>query len=142
MAQSINKVMLLGNLGADPEFRTFDNGDRICNLSVATNTSWREPHGEAWHERTEWHRVTVKSSNLVALCERKARKGSTVFIEGSLETRSWSDSMGNKRWTTEVILRPFRSELKVVGNPKQIKWQAPGPTAEVPSIQINDDIPF
>ena len=118
MAPSINKVMLLGILGADPEFRTFDNGDRICNRSVATNVSWKEPRGETWHERTEWHRVTVRASNLVLLCERKAQKGSTIFLEGSIETRSWSASLDSKLWSTETILRPYRSELKIFGNAK------------------------
>ena len=142
MAQSINKVMILGNLGADPEFRTFDNGYRICNLSVATNLSWREPHGETWHERTEWHRVTVKSSNLVSLCERKAQKGTTVFIEGALETRAWSDSVGNKRWSTEVILRPYRSELKILGNAKTSIAFASPQSASLLSVSLKDDIPF
>jgi single-strand DNA-binding protein len=128
MTQSLNKVMLLGNLGADPDFKTFENGDKICNLSVATNVSWKEPHGETWHERTEWHRVSVKASNLVALCERKAHKGTKVFLEEPLETRSWQDSLGNKRWTTEIILRPYRSELKNLTDTGQR-------TANVPSFQ-------
>ena len=128
MTQSLNKVMLLGNLGADPDFKTFENGDKICNLSVATNVSWKEPHGEMWHERTEWHRVSVKASNLVALCERKAHKGAKVFLEGTLETRSWQDSLDNKRWTTEIILRPYRSELKILTDTGQR-------TANVPSFQ-------
>lgn len=118
MAPSINKVLLLGTLAADPEFRTFDNGDRICNRSVATNVRWKEPRREIWQERTEWRRVTVRASNLVLLCERKAQKGSTVFLEGSIETRSWSDSLDSKRWSTETILRPYRSELKILGNAK------------------------
>ena len=142
MAHSINKVMILGNLGTDPEFRTFDNGDKICNLNVATNISWKEPHGETWHERTEWHRVTVKASNLVALCDRKAQKGSTVFIEGALETRDWIDSSGNKRWSTEIVLRPFRSELKVISNAKTSQIHSPLPTQSPANIEFNDDMPF
>ena len=142
MAQSINKVILLGNLGADPEFKTFDNGDRICNFSLATNVSWREPNGETWHERTEWHKVTVKSKNLVSLCERKAQKGSKVFLEGAIETRSWEDNLGNKRWMTEVILRPFKSELKILrGTP--VKVDVPQPQKSYSSSGITDDvIPF
>ena len=142
MAQSINKVILLGNLGADPEFKTFDNGDRICNFSLATNVSWREPNGETWHERTEWHKVTVKSKNLVSLCERKAQKGSKVFLEGAIETRSWEDNLGNKRWMTEVILRPFRSELKILsGAPGKVDF--PQPQKDHPPSSITDDvIPF
>ena len=142
MAHSINKVMILGNLGTDPEFRTFDNGDKICNLSVATNVSWKEPHGETWHERTEWHRVTVKASNLVALCDRKAQKGSTVFIEGTLETRDWIDAYGNKRWSTEIVLRPFRSELKVVSKAKTSQIHPALPAQRLANIKFNDDIPF
>lgn len=142
MTQSINKVMILGNLGTDPEFRTFENGDKICNLSVATNISWKEPHGETWHERTEWHRVTVKASNLVSLCARKAQKGSTVFVEGALETRNWSDSLGNKRWSTEIILRPYRSELKIIGNAKSTAAKGFTEQSVSRSVHINDDIPF
>jgi len=147
MTQSINKVMLLGNLGADPDFKTFDNGDKICNLSVATNVSWKEPHGETWHERTEWHRVTVKASNLVSLCERKAHKGAKVFLEGALETRSWEDTLGHKRWTTEIILRPFRSELKILSDATQrpsngVEFQTPK-TPPTQTISIPEDsIPF
>ena len=142
MAQSINKVMILGNLGADPEFRTFDNGDRICNLSVATNISWKEPNGETWHERTEWHRVTVKAQNLVSLCERKAQKGSKVFLEGAMKSRSWNDSLGNKRWTTEVILRPYRSELKILSGSNSQYKPIPKDQSFSSAVELNDDIPF
>jgi len=116
MTQSINKIILIGNLGADPQFHMFSNGDKVCRLSVATNTAWKEANSDIWHERTEWHRVNVKSKNLVSLCERKLSKGSKVFIEGMLETRSWDNASGVKQWTTEIVLRPFRSELKILNS--------------------------
>jgi single-strand DNA-binding protein len=142
MAQSLNKVMLLGNLGADPDFKTFENGDKICNLSVATNVSWKEPHGETWHERTEWHQISVKASNLVTLCERKAHKGAKVFLEGTLETRSWQDSLGNKRWATEIILRPYRSELKILTDTGQRTASGPGFQQTNTEITPDEVIPF
>jgi single-strand DNA-binding protein len=116
MTQSINKIILIGNLGVDPQFHVFANGERICRLSVATNTAWKEADSDIWHERTEWHRVNVKSKNLVSLCERKLFKGSKVFIEGMLETRTWDNASCVKQWTTEIVLRPFKSELKILSS--------------------------
>ena len=116
MTQSINKIILIGNLGVDPQFHMFANGDKVCRLSVATNTAWKEANSDIWNERTEWHRVNVKSKNLVSLCERELCKGSKVFIEGMLETRSWDNASGVKLWITEIVLRPFRSELKILSS--------------------------
>ena len=149
MAQSINKVMILGNLGADPEFRTFDNGDRICNLSVATNTSWREPHGEAWHEKTEWHRVVVFNEGLVNVVQQYLKKGAQVYIEGQLNTRKWKDEQsGQDKYSTEVVIQGFNSSLTMLGggNSNNIPSQEISKSTESGSQSIpndlDDDIPF
>lgn len=114
MAGSVNKVILVGNLGRDPEIRTMQSGGRVCNLALATSESWRDKQTGERRERTEWHRVVVFNEGLVNICERFLRKGSKIYIEGQLETRKWQDQSGQERYTTEVVLRPFRSELTML----------------------------
>ncbi|MBV1916854.1 MAG: single-stranded DNA-binding protein, partial [Sphingomonadaceae bacterium] len=102
MAGSLNKVMLIGNLGADPEIRSFQNGGKVCNLRIATSENWKDRDGNR-QERTEWHTVAIFSEGLVKVCENYLRKGSKVFIEGQLQTRKWQDQSGNDRYSTEVV---------------------------------------
>ena len=106
---SVNKVIIVGNLGRDPEVRTFQSGGKVCNLRVATSETWKKD-GER-QERTEWHSVAIFSEPLVRVAEQYLRKGSKVYLEGQLETRKWQDQSGADRYTTEVVLRPYRSEL-------------------------------
>jgi acetolactate synthase small subunit len=111
MAGSVNKVILIGNLGRDPEVRTFQNGGKVCNLRIATSETWRDRNTGERRERTEWHSVAIFNENLVRLAEQYLRKGSKVYIEGKLETRKWQDQSGQDRYSTEVVLRPYAGEL-------------------------------
>ena len=110
MAGSINKVVLVGNLGREPEVRHTNSGQKIVHLSVATSDTWRDKNGER-QERTEWHRVVIFNSNLADVAERLLRKGSKVYIEGSLQTRKFTDASGQEKFSTEIILNPYRGEL-------------------------------
>ena len=114
MAGSVNKVILIGNLGADPDVRTMQSGGRVCNLSVATSKSWKDKNSGERQERTQWHRVVVFNDNIVGVCEKFLKKGSKVYLEGQLETRKWTDNSGVEKYTTEVVLRPFRGELTML----------------------------
>ncbi len=114
MAGSVNKVILIGNLGQDPEVRSFNNGGQVCNLSLATSESWKDKQSGERRERTEWHRVAIFSEPLVRVAQNYLKKGSKVYIEGQLETRKWQDQNGQDRYTTEVVLRPYRSELTML----------------------------
>jgi single-strand DNA-binding protein len=114
MAGSVNKVILIGNLGRDPEIRTMQSGGRVANLSVATSESWRDKASGERKERTEWHRVVVFNENLVRLCESYLRKGSKIYVEGQIETRKWQDQSGQERYSTEIVLRPFRGEITML----------------------------
>jgi single-strand DNA-binding protein len=114
MAGSVNKVILIGNLGQDPEVRTFGNGGKVCNLRIATSETWRDKNSGERKERTEWHSVAIFSEPLVRVAEQYLRKGAKVYIEGQLETRKWQDQSGADRYATEVVLRPFRSELTML----------------------------
>jgi single-strand DNA-binding protein len=114
MAGSVNKVILIGNLGRDPEVRTFPSGGKVANLRIATSESWRDKQSGERKERTEWHSVAIYSEPLVRVAEQYLKKGSKVYIEGQLETRKWQDQSGADRYTTEVALRPFRSELTML----------------------------
>ncbi len=105
MAGSVNKVILVGNLGADPEVRSFQNGGKVCNLRIATSESWKDRNTGERQERTEWHSVAIFSEGLAGVAERFLRKGSKVYLEGQLRTRKWQDQSGNDRYTTEVVLQ-------------------------------------
>ncbi|MFB2531056.1 single-stranded DNA-binding protein [Paracoccus sp. p4-l81] len=114
MAGSVNKVILVGNLGRDPEVRTFQNGGKVCNLRIATSESWKDRNSGERRERTEWHSVAIFSEPLARIAEQYLRKGSKVYIEGQLETRKWQDQSGQDRYTTEVVLRPFTGNLTLL----------------------------
>ncbi|WP_280987486.1 single-stranded DNA-binding protein [Jiella endophytica] len=115
MAGSVNKVILVGNLGADPEIRRLNSGDAVANLRIATSENWRDKSSGERRERTEWHNVVIFNENLVKVAEQYLKKGSTVYIEGQLQTRSWDDQSGQKRYTTEVVLQRFRGEMQMLG---------------------------
>jgi single-strand DNA-binding protein len=160
MAGSVNKVILIGNLGADPEVRTFPNGGKVCNLSLATSEQWRDKQTGERRERTEWHRVAIYSEPLVGVAERFLKKGSKVYVEGQLETRKWQDQSGQDRYTTEIALRPYRSELTMLdgrgegsgggdygdrGEPSRQSGQSGGPSGGPSggrSMDLDDEIPF
>jgi single-strand DNA-binding protein len=114
MAGSVNKVILVGNLGADPEIRTLNSGDRVANLRLATSETWRDRGSGERREKTEWHRVVIFNDNLVKVAENFLRKGSKVYVEGSLQTRKWSDQSGQEKFSTEVVLQKFRGELTML----------------------------
>ncbi len=114
MAGSVNKVILIGNLGRDPEVRSMQSGGKVCNLSVATSESWKDRASGERKERTEWHRVVIFNENLIQIAERYLKKGSKVYLEGQIETRKWSDQSGQERFSTEVVLRPYRGELTLL----------------------------
>jgi len=114
MAGSVNKVILVGNLGADPEVRHTQNGDPIVNLRLATSETWKDRSTGERRERTEWHRVVIFNENLGKVAEQYLRKGSKVYIEGQLQTRKWQDQSGNDRYSTEVVLQRYRGELTML----------------------------
>lgn len=115
MAGSVNKVILIGNLGRDPEVRSFQNGGKVCNLRIATSEQWRDKATGEKREKTEWHTVAIFNEGLVRIAEQYLRKGSTVYLEGQLETRKWQDQSGADRYSTEVVLRPYRGEMTLLG---------------------------
>ena len=115
MAGSINKVILVGNLGRDPEVRAIQDGSRIVNLSLATSERWKDRNTGEQRERTEWHRVVIFNENLGRIAEQYLRKGSTCYIEGQLQTRKWTDQQGAEKYTTEVVLQRYRGELTLLG---------------------------
>lgn len=114
MAGSVNKVIIVGNLGRDPEVRTFQNGGKVCNLRIATSENWKDRNTGEKKERTEWHSVAIFSEPLARIAEQYLKKGSKVYIEGQLETRKWQDQSGQDRYTTEIVLRPYRGELTLL----------------------------
>lgn len=115
MAGSVNKVILVGNLGRDPEVRSFQNGGRVVNLRIATSETWKDRNTGERREKTEWHSVAIFNEALGKIAEQYLRKGSTVYIEGQLETRKWQDQNGQDRYTTEVVVKQFRGELTLLG---------------------------
>ena len=114
MAGSLNKVMIIGNLGADPEVRTFQNGGKVCNLRIATSESWKDKNTGERRDKTEWHSVSIFAEGLVRICEQYLKKGSKVFVEGSLQTRKWQDQSGTDRYSTEVVLQGFNGTLTML----------------------------
>ncbi len=148
MAGSVNKVILVGNLGRDPEIRSMQNGGRVANLSIATSETWKDRNSGERRERTEWHRVVVFNENIVRVCESYLKKGSKVYLEGQIETRKWQDQGGQERYTTEIVLRPYRGELTMLDGRAGGEGMAQGgggggfsspPPASEP---LDDDIPF
>ena len=142
MAGSVNKVILLGNLGRDPEVRSSQDGSKIVSFSVATTESWKDKTSGERKDRTEWHRVVVFNQNLADVCEKYLQKGSKVYVEGQLQTRKWQDKDGVERYTTEVVIPRFRGELALLDS----RGSAGGEVADMPLDQppagIDDDIPF
>ncbi|KXF77575.1 single-stranded DNA-binding protein [Paramesorhizobium deserti] len=114
MAGSVNKVILVGNLGADPEIRRLNSGDPVVNLRIATSETWRDKQTGERKEKTEWHSVVIFNDNLAKVAEQYLKKGAKVYIEGSLQTRKWQDQTGNDRYTTEIVLQKFRGELQML----------------------------
>jgi single-strand DNA-binding protein len=114
MAGSVNKVILVGNLGADPEVRRLNSGDPVVNLRIATSESWRDKNSGDRKEKTEWHNVVIFNDNLAKVAEQYLKKGMKVYIEGQLQTRKWQDQSGQDRYTTEVVLQKFRGELQML----------------------------
>ena len=119
MAGSVNKVIIVGNLGADPEVKSFSNGGRIANLRIATSETWNDRTTNERKERTEWHSVVLDNDNLVRVAEQYLRKGSKVYVEGQLRTRKWQDRDGNDRYTTEVYVGRFRGELTILDSRRE-----------------------
>jgi single-strand DNA-binding protein len=141
MAGSVNKVIIVGNLGADPQVKSFQNGGRICNLRIATSEQWKDKATGERKERTEWHSVTINGDGLVGVAERYLRKGSKVYIEGSLRTRKWQDQSGNDRYSTEVNA----SALTMLDGPQDGPKRTPdGSQGHAGGFapDLDDDIPF
>ena len=114
MAGSVNKVILIGNLGRDPEIRTLGSGDRVANLRIATSETWRDKNSGERKEKTEWHQVVIFNENIVKVAENYLRKGSTVYVEGALQTRKWTDPQGVEKYSTEVVLQGFNATLTML----------------------------
>ncbi|MEO0378749.1 MAG: single-stranded DNA-binding protein [Pseudomonadota bacterium] len=164
MAGSVNKVILIGNLGRDPEVRTFQNGGKVCNLRIATSETWKDRNTGERKERTEWHSVAIFSEPLARVAEQYLRKGSKVYLEGQLETRKWQDQSGQDKYSTEVVLRPYSSTLTMLdgrgdsgggggnfggggGNADQMGYDdrgggGGGMSNPAPSRDLDDEIPF
>ena len=158
MAGSVNKVILVGNLGADPEIRSLTSGDRVANLRLATSESWRDRSSGERKEKTEWHRVVIFNENLVKVAEQFLRKGSKIYLEGAIQTRKWQDQSGVEKYSTEIVLQKFRGELTMLdgrgdnaeagegggyspGFSSGPKAAPSGPREEF-SADLNDEIPF
>lgn len=122
---SVNKVILIGNLGRDPEIRSTEGGKRIANLSIATSEKWKDKNSGDAKEKTEWHRVVIFNDRLADVCERYLKKGSKVYLEGALETRKWTDQSGADKYSTEVVLRQFKGELTILDGKKAGEDEAP-----------------
>ena len=143
MSGSVNKVILIGNLGRDPETRNFPSGGKVCNLRIATSETWKDKSTGERKERTEWHSVAIMSDALVGIAERFLTKGSKVYIEGQLETRKWQDQSGADKYSTEVVLRPYNSKLEMLDGPGGKKESNSGDDGyQAPSRDLEDDFPF
>ena len=159
MAGSVNKVILVGNLGRDPEVRSMQSGDKVCNLSVATSERWKDRNSGEMQEKTEWHRVVMFDQKLVEVAEKYLQKGAKVFLEGQLQTRKWTDQSGQEKYTTEVVLQRFRGEMVMLdsrggGQGGGGGYDAPPPHDQQPAMaggggggmgggdDLDDEIPF
>jgi single-strand DNA-binding protein len=138
MAGSVNKVILVGNLGRDPEVRTMQDGGKVVNLSLATSERWSDRSSGEKRERTEWHRVVIFNEHLIKVCEQYLRKGSTIYIEGQLQTRKWTDQSGNDKYSTEVVLQKYRGELTMLGGKAEGGGSQDGYQTEVPGTTASD----
>lgn len=163
MAGSVNKVILVGNLGADPEIKSFQNGGRIANMRIATSENWRDKASGERREKTEWHTITINNDNLVPIAEKFLRKGSKIYVEGALQTRKWQDRDGNDRYTTEVVIGRFNGTLVLLDGRSEgaasgggdyddrgaetAARSAPASIAQKPAMggysdDLDDDVPF
>ena len=160
MSGSVNKVILIGNVGQDPEIRSFQTGGKVCNLSIATSERWKDRETKEQKERTQWHRVVVFNEPLINLIEMYVKKGSKLFIEGQLETRKWTDASGQEKYSTEVVLRAYKGELTFLdsrsNNNDNDSFQSNNQSNEIKNTEVNqvvneasgidsdikDDIPF
>src|SRR5271166_1838229 len=115
MAGSVNKVIIIGNLGKDPEVRSMQTGDRVANLSIATSETWKDRSSGESKEKTEWHRVTIFNEHAIGVVERFLKKGDRVYVEGSLQTRKWTDQQGAEKYSTEIVVGKFNGQLVVMG---------------------------
>jgi single-strand DNA-binding protein len=138
---SVNKCILVGHLGRDPEVRSTQNGDKIVNFSIATSDRWKDKSSGEQREKTEWHRVVVFNEHLARIAEQYLRKGSSVYVEGQLQTRKWTDQSGAEKYTTEVVLTRFKGDLTLLGGrdgakpaDDNAKWDAPA--------DLSDEVPF
>ncbi|MBC7153324.1 MAG: single-stranded DNA-binding protein [Rhodobacteraceae bacterium] len=139
MAGSVNKVIIVGNLGRDPEVRSFANGGKVCNLRIATSENWRDKATGERREKTEWHSVAIFSEPLARIAEQYLKKGSKVYIEGQLETRKWQDQSGQDRYSTEVVLRPYKGELTLLDSRGDTQGGYPGNDRSTPDDAIYGD---
>ncbi len=155
MAGSVNKVIIIGNLGQDPEVRNFPSGGKVCNFSVATSENWKDRNTGERRERTEWHRISITSEPLVRIAEQYLRKGAKVYLEGQLETRKWQDQSGQDRYTTEVVLRPYGSTMTMLDSRNEGAAQDSSfmrdqtgndqisdNTSPISNSDLDDEIPF
>ncbi|WP_339870908.1 single-stranded DNA-binding protein [uncultured Brevundimonas sp.] len=161
MAGSVNKVILIGNLGKDPEIRSLTSGERVCNLSLATSEQWRDKSSGERKEKTEWHRVVIFNDNIIKVAENYLKKGSTVYIEGAIQTRKWTDQSGVEKYSTEIVVGKFKGELTMLGGRSDSAGGgasrgggdddyssgfstggANKPSGPKESYDLNDDIPF
>ncbi len=159
MAGSVNKVILIGNLGRDPEIRSLNSGDRVCNLRIATSESWRDKASGERKEKTEWHQVVIFNENIVKVAENYLKKGSTVYIEGALQTRKYTDQQGVEKYTTEIVIQRFNGQLTMLGGRGDGGGASRGggdddygsgfstggankPSGPREAYDLNDDIPF
>ena len=144
MSGSVNKVTLIGNLGRDPEVRAMQNGDKIVQLSVATSDRWKDKNSGEQRERTEWHRVVIFNDALGKIAEQYLKKGNTVYLEGQLQTRKWTDQQsGQEKYTTEVVLQRYRGELTLLGSRSENQisnYQDNVPIDQSSQISVSDDI--
>jgi single-strand DNA-binding protein len=143
MAGSINKVILVGNLGKDPEVRSMQDGSKVASFSLATSEYWKDKVSGERKDKTEWHRIVVFNPNLSEICEKYLHKGSKVYVEGQLQTRKWQDQTGNDKFTTEIVLSKFRGELALLDSRNDgVSNVDVMPDVKSESVGIDDDIPF
>ncbi|RKQ68981.1 single-strand binding protein [Litorimonas taeanensis] len=148
MAASVNKVILIGHVGKDPEIRSFSNGGKVANFSIATSEHWKNKQGER-QEKTEWHNIAVFNDGLVGVVERYIKKGAKLYIEGKLQTRKWTDRDGNDKYTTEVVLQGYSGIIKMLdsrsgndGSSRQASRTQSADTKAETDFDLDDDIPF
>jgi single-strand DNA-binding protein len=137
---SVNKAIIIGNVGKDPEIRSMQSGDKVASFSLATSESWKDKASGERKEKTEWHRVSVFNQGLIKVVEQYVTKGSRIYIEGQLETRKWTDKDGQEKYTTEIVLRPFRGELTLLGDATKKEKDSSGyETAKKATVPMNSD---